>query len=53
MILIPYIKKKKDLRERVKKEDSLNTVEINQYLAKNKTAKKVFKANNFYAKINV
>ncbi|MGZ0015034.1 S8 family serine peptidase [Yeosuana sp. AK3] len=40
------LKKKKDLWETVKKEDSLNTIEINQYLLKNKQAKQVFKDKN-------
>jgi len=39
-------KQKRDLWERVKKEDSLNTAEINEYLEKNKTTKKAFKDKN-------
>ncbi|NCP05698.1 MAG: S8 family serine peptidase [Flavobacteriales bacterium] len=40
------LKKKKDLWETVKKEDSLNAIEINQYLLKNKQSKKYFKGKS-------
>lgn len=40
------LKEKKDLLETIKKEDSLNTIEIKQYLLKNKRGKQVFKDKN-------